>query len=199
MVERSDEAMAKARHARTVLEDLGQGGWLAEAALTIGTIARWRGELDLAERETRIGHRLFRERGDLGNAVLAARDLARTLLVRRQSEEARALADEILSETGAYDLEPQIEGRSILASVRANEGELVDAERLAREALSLVEPTQFLNLHGEVLSDFAEILMSAGRSDVARDAAEDSLRRFEQKGNLVGASRARSILARVID
>jgi class 3 adenylate cyclase/tetratricopeptide (TPR) repeat protein len=199
MVEGFDEAMNHARHARTVLEDLGQGGWLAEAALTIGTIARWRGDLDLAERETRLGHRLFRDRGDLGNAALAARDLARTLMVRRQLEEARALADEILSETGAYDLEPQIEGRSILAQVQAYEGALVDAERLAREALSLVEPTQFLNLHGEVLSDLAEILMAAGRSDAAHGAAEESFRRFQQKGNQVGMSRSRKIIERVID
>jgi hypothetical protein len=191
--------MDHARHARTVLEDLGQGGWLAEAALTIGTIARWRGDLDLAERETRIGHRLFRERGDLGNAVLAARDLARTLLVRRQTEGAHALADEILADTGAYDLEPQIEGRSILAMVRASEGALEEAERLAREALSLVEATQFLNLHAEVLSDYAEILTAASRSDMARNAAEESLRRFQQKGNMVGVSRTRTILANVID
>jgi hypothetical protein len=76
---------------------------------------------------------------------------------------------------------------------------LVDAERLAREALSLVEPTQFLNLHGEVLSDLAEILMAAGRSDAARGAAEESFRRFQQKGNQVGMSRSRKIIERVID
>jgi tetratricopeptide (TPR) repeat protein len=144
------------------------------------------------------GRRLFRERGDIGNAALAARDLARTLMVRRRPDEARSLADEILRETGAYDLEPQIEGRAILALVHATEGDTPEAERLALEALALVEATQFSNLHAEVLSDLAEVLLSAHMHDRAREAAEESLRRFSMKGNLVGVARSQDLLKRVI-
>jgi len=56
-----------------------------------------------------------------------------------------------------------------------------------------------LNLHAEVLSDLATVLVAAHRNDDARHAAEESLRLFYRKGNLMGVSRARGILGYLDD
>jgi len=199
MVGRLDEAARHAIEARETFKDLGQQGWLAQAALTVGTIAAWSGDLEVGENETRTGYLHFHDSGDPSNVALAARDMARVLFARGSVDEAGRFAGEVMDVTGEYDLEPQIEGRSILAMVRSKEGALEEAELLARDALSMVEPTQFLNLHAEVLSDLATVLVAAHRNDDARHAAEESLRLFYRKGNLMGVSRARGILGYLDD
>jgi Flp pilus assembly protein TadD len=51
-----------------------------------------------------------------------------------------------------------------------------------------------LSVKGETLVDLAEVLTAGGRSDQARDALEQALALFEQKGNVVMAGRTRSRL-----
>ena len=71
-----------------------------------------------------------------------------------------------------------------------------EAERVAREALAIVEPTDLLDLRGDVLLELAVVLRSAGRLDRARECVERAVGLYEAKGNTVAADRARALMDR---
>jgi hypothetical protein len=71
------------------------------------------------------------------------------------------------------------------------------AERVIREALALIEPTEFLSLHCEVLSDAAEIAVMAGRGTDAVTALESALALHERRGATGFAEETRARLATV--
>ena len=84
-----------------------------------------------------------------------------------------------------------------MAKIRARRGELDVAERLAREAVALVDETDLLNTQGDTLADLSEVLSLAGRPDEAAAVLEQAADRFEQKGNLVSLEHARRLAARL--
>ena len=84
--------------------------------------------------------------------------------------------------------------RLTIARVAAESGRHAEAEETAREA-AIVEKTDLLDLHGDVLVDLAEILRLAGREEEARESAEAALDLYLRKGNDVAADRARALLA----
>ena len=84
--------------------------------------------------------------------------------------------------------------RQVRAKVRARRGEHVEAERLALEAVAIGEGTDVLNSQGDAHADLAEVLMLSGKAVEAAAALEQALDRYERKGNLVMARRARARL-----
>ena len=71
-----------------------------------------------------------------------------------------------------------------------------EAEALARDAVALVAPTDLLSHRGDAMLDLAEVLRSNSRTDEYHDAvASRSFTCTKQKGNVIGAARARSLLA----
>jgi class 3 adenylate cyclase/tetratricopeptide (TPR) repeat protein len=74
--------------------------------------------------------------------------------------------------------------RQVQARVYAARGEHAEAEALALEAMDIAEGTDGLNYQGDALSDLAEVLAAAGRTDEAAAALEQALERYERKKNL---------------
>jgi len=85
--------------------------------------------------------------------------------------------------------------RRARAKLHASRGELDHAERVAREALELVERTDFVPLHCEVLSDLADLLLLSGRAAEAATALETALALHERKGATGLAQQTRDRLA----
>jgi tetratricopeptide (TPR) repeat protein len=85
--------------------------------------------------------------------------------------------------------------RPVMAKVYARRGNQHEAERLAREAVGIAEATEDIAGQGDVYADFAEVLELGGKLDEASAALEQALARYERKGNLVSAARARERLA----
>jgi tetratricopeptide (TPR) repeat protein len=83
----------------------------------------------------------------------------------------------------------------VRAKAIANGGRLAEGEQLAREAVALAQDTDDINLHGDALMALAEVLRLAERPDEAAPFIDQALRLYEQKGNLVSAGKARSLLA----
>ena len=83
----------------------------------------------------------------------------------------------------------------MLARLRAREGD-AKAEELIDEAVVIVERTDFLFDRGTVYLDRAEVMELLGRDEDARGARERALEVFEEKGDLVSASRTRDLLER---
>jgi class 3 adenylate cyclase/tetratricopeptide (TPR) repeat protein len=99
-------------------------------------------------------------------------------------------------ELGASDdAVTQMAWRLVEAKIQARHGEHVEAERLAHEAVAIVDPTQLLNSQADAYADLAEVLALAGKTDAAREALDQALERYERKENLVSAERVRARLA----
>ena len=69
------------------------------------------------------------------------------------------------------------------------------AEILAREAVDLVESTDWLHLRAELHCDLAEVVVLSGAGDEAGHSLEHALDLYEEKGDLPDADRVRARLA----
>jgi hypothetical protein len=83
--------------------------------------------------------------------------------------------------------------------VLARRDKHADAEWLAREAVAMGEETESPDAQGNAYADLAEVLLLAGRRDEAVAAFETAVERYESKGNIVSAKRARERLAELRD
>ena len=81
------------------------------------------------------------------------------------------------------------------ARVHAHREEHADAQRLAREAIEIVERTDQLTYQGDALCDLAEVLAAEGRTNEAAATFEQSLDRYERKKNLAMVAQVRHRLA----
>jgi hypothetical protein len=81
--------------------------------------------------------------------------------------------------------------RQVRARILARRGEHAKAEQLARDAVSLAGETDMLNFHGNALADLADVYALAGHAEDGCAQLEQALTLYDQKGNLVGAARAR--------
>ncbi len=106
------------------------------------------------------------------------------------AELSRELAEE-------SDVLAQVNWRQAMAKVMARRGDAVEALRLAREAVALMEQTDGLNHAGDALVDLAEVLNLVGQPDESAERLKSALRLYEQKENLVSAAKVRELLIAV--
>jgi tetratricopeptide (TPR) repeat protein len=83
----------------------------------------------------------------------------------------------------------------VQAKVLARRGDLDDAVRLAREAVSWYEDSDFINLHGDALMDLGEVLDRSGHHAEALEASREALAKYERKGDVPAIDRARRRIA----
>ena len=95
------------------------------------------------------------------------------------------------------DLSAQFSWRAIRAKLEAQAGNLEEGAKLGFEALEIVEQTDALTQHGEVLLDLAQVLSLANRLEEAVDRVESALELFSQKGNVSSADRAQTLLSAI--
>jgi class 3 adenylate cyclase/tetratricopeptide (TPR) repeat protein len=153
------------------------------------------GDLDEAEAHLRAGAEVFAGIGETGNRATVTAQLADVLARQGRLDEAARVAEDSKAISAADDLDAQPRWRAALARVLASQGESGEAERLAREALDLLEPTDFIVLQAEVFDLVAELFAAAGRVDEAKSALERALALHERKANVVSAERSRAALS----
>ena len=90
------------------------------------------------------------------------------------------------------DAATQMLARGLLAKVAARRGDAVAAEQLAREGTVISEQTEQLTCSADAYADLAEVLRLIGKEDEAQAANDEALERYERKGHVVGARRARA-------
>src|SRR5205823_6883894 len=108
-----------------------------------------------------------------------------------EADSATQVAEEL---SAPDDVLAQALWRQVRAKLLARAGEHEEAERLAREAVSLLGQTDMLNSHANALTDLAEVLALTGRPEAALPDLERAVGLFERKGNAVQAGRARAAL-----
>ncbi len=118
--------------------------------------------------------------------------IAYALCAQRRYAEALALSD--MAADRVVFVWDQILWRCASGKASAGLGELERGLSLTREAVALAQNTDAINLHGNALMDLAEVASLADQEMEAGSAIEAAIALYEQKGNLVSAARARSML-----
>ena len=148
------------------------------------------GEPAAAEIAAREAHEMYREFQDL--SASAGSLLARALLDQGRIDEADRYARMTAETVQLDDIATQMEWRSVRARVLASRGDRAQAEAVAREAVALGRPTDYLEFYAHALLALAEAL--ADRPDEAVTCLEEAIRLYERKESAVGVERTRARL-----
>jgi tetratricopeptide (TPR) repeat protein len=194
-----DVARAGIQYSRAVWQDLGVAAGLAGLTDVAADIEWYAGNPYGVEREWRSGYEAYREMGAGGHLATWAAWLALSLVDLDRDDEAFQLTLESEGLAAVDDITAQVPWREARARILARRGETGEAERLAQEAVTIVEGTDFLTLQGDAQMVLADVLRLAGRADDATEAARRALERYDQKGNIVAAGWARDLLLELTD
>ena len=136
-----------------------------------------------------VGERSFLSTADgyLGQALYALGDVD-AAEIRASTAAELGASDDALTQTLA---------RQVKAKVLASRRRYMEAECLAREAISLACATDLLNVQADAYSDLADVLALTAKTEEVAAALEQALERYERKGNIVMADRTRARLADV--
>jgi DNA-binding SARP family transcriptional activator len=180
---------------REVVGDLGLRVTAASAAETYGIVEMLAGDPAAAERELAWGHGILEEIGESQTFPDLAAKLADALYAQGRDDRAFELSEVSRQATSPDDLSAGVQWRAVQAKLLARRGDTVEAEALAREATAVAGETDFLVLRADALMDLAEVLRLGGREGESAPVVRQALELYEQKGNAVGAGRARALLA----
>ena len=155
------------------------------------------GNLDVAERELRIACEETEAIGELGFLSSMTPILIDILLAQGRDREAleateRWRADRL---TVPEDVDAHAGWRRVRARALARFGEFDEAEQLAREAIEMLAPSDFVNNQADAQVGLAEVLALAGRGDDAAAASAEAIRLYEAKGNLIAIAALRGSAA----
>jgi class 3 adenylate cyclase/tetratricopeptide (TPR) repeat protein len=153
------------------------------------------GQFAAAEAAAREGMELLERLGDKGFFSSTVGQLAEALVRQGRDEEAEAAAQRARELAAPDDFDPLFRWRVVQARVLAHRGELTEAEHLAREAVEIVDRTDWYVQRGEARAVLAEVLELAGRPEEARRANEQAVEYFELKGSVADAERIRRRLS----
>ena len=92
---------------------------------------------------------------------------------------------------GRDDLLTQILWRGVRARLLTRRGEPVEAETLARAAVTLADATDFVNHRADALLDLSYVLEASCRESETVAATSRALLLYESKGNVVAGAHAR--------
>jgi tetratricopeptide (TPR) repeat protein len=95
----------------------------------------------------------------------------------------------------SQDLAGNVLSLSVRAMVAARRGAFEDAEKMARDAIALIEAGDFINDQADARMALAEVLQLAGRVSEAAEAVREALDRYGVKGNVTQSVMAEARLA----
>ncbi len=166
-----DEAEPALEDARALFEEAGAETHRARSLMLLGEVAARRGDLPRAERLLRDSIRVLKAVGDRGTLCESQRRLAQVLVRLGRVEEAELVALESRRTVGPHDQSSRSTTRLALALVRAAQGRDVEAEALLREALEVLEGTDFRLTEIEPLEALVQFLVERDRGDEAEPFA----------------------------
>jgi hypothetical protein len=157
-------------------------------------VAELKGDLAGAQKLLLDGYTRLESMGEQGLLSITAALLSRIAYERGELDEAFSWTRKTRELSAVDDTAAQAIWRGVRARALARRDGLDEAERLAREGVTLAERTDHTALIGDALLDLADVLETVGRSDEAAAAARLALAHYESKGHEVSAARARALL-----
>jgi len=195
MLGRFRDAQDVAAKAMAIAEDLGSTWSFALAARMAGDVERLTGDWQAAERMYRRGYEILDRMGEKGQLSTLAVLLGNAVYAQGRHDEAFDLTKVSSDVASPEDFMSQMLWRALRAKVLARRGAASEAESLGRDAVEVGRKTDSIDVQGDVIMDLFDVLRHAGRAEAAREAAEEALGLYGQKGNVVSAARARAVLA----
>ncbi|HYZ78154.1 MAG TPA: adenylate/guanylate cyclase domain-containing protein [Gaiellaceae bacterium] len=185
-----DAGREKAERSHSMLQDLGRRVTAAGACYFAAEVELLAGEPARAEEIARSAFDTLNALGETVNSAVVAAVLAEALVRQGRFDEAEALTE--TSERTAWpdDLHAQVGWRATRAQAVSGRGDAAGGERLAREALAMLDGADDLDLRGDALVALATTLAGPEREAAYREA----LGLYEAKGNLASADRVRGLL-----
>jgi class 3 adenylate cyclase/tetratricopeptide (TPR) repeat protein len=190
-----DQARELFARGRAIIAELGLASWLYGQTLFTGSAELMAGDPVAAEREFRYGYEGLEKMGETGVRSTSAAYLAESLYQQGRYAEAESYAAVCRETSSPDDAMSQVGWRIVGARLAARRGRPEEGERLAREAVELAEPTDSVDQQGDAWSALAETLLLAGKPSEAASSFEEALRRYELRGNIPAAAKARGRLA----
>ena len=172
------------------LEDVGLKVWAANTAQEAFMIESIAGTPEAATGRLMSSYETFEQMGEKGFRSTIAGFLAQALLAQGEHAESARFSQMCEDAAAPDDALSQILWRRSRARLLAHQGNLEQAEALAREAVQLAAKTDFLTDHADARLDLAEILALSDRRIAALAEIEEATRCYERKGNLPSLERA---------
>ena len=189
---RAAEAERLVGRSRRAMDEHGERLW--RLSIEIAGVPLRAGDPAAAERELRPAYEALKSMGEKTHFSTLVELLANAVYMRGRYEEAEALTRECEEAAHSNDVHAQIRWRAIRAKAIARKGEFEFADKLGREAVAFAAESDFLNDHADALVDYAEVLRLADRRAEASSAVVSAVTLYEQKGNVVSATKARALL-----
>jgi tetratricopeptide (TPR) repeat protein len=177
---------------RRRLRELGREREYAVTATCAWDVCLWAGHWEQGEAILREGYDQHEQMGNKAALSMTAIELGSCLYRRGSLDEAEHYAELGGELSSSDDVFNEAHLLRLRANVQAARGDLAAAESLARQAVEVSTRTEFLELTAAAWLALAEILGAGGNEGSI--AAHEALALYERKGNLVGASWARSLL-----
>jgi class 3 adenylate cyclase/tetratricopeptide (TPR) repeat protein len=153
------------------------------------------GRFEEAEAAARVGIERLERLGEQGFRSTMVGLLAEALCLQGRYVEADECAQMTADLAMEDDFDPRFRWRVVRARVLADRGDFDEAEKLAREAVEIVEQTDWYLHRGQALSSLGQVLELAGRADDAGAAYKRALGEFERKGALADVEATRRRIA----
>jgi tetratricopeptide (TPR) repeat protein len=160
---RHEEALAEYGRARDLFAEVGAATNLARSILRIGRLVARRGDTAEAERLLRESIRILQPTEDRGTLCEVQRSLAEILLEQGKTDAAEVYALKAVETVGPQDVSSQSTTRKTLAMVRAAKGRDDEAEALFREAIDILERSEYTRFLSEPLKAIIQFLDERGR------------------------------------
>ena len=194
LIGRIPEARAMIARGREKISELGDRILLSTADAVAGTIALLSGDVEEAIRSLQRSYADKVATGDRGFASTTAAELAEAYLESQDLAHAWEYGA-IARETSARDdIASQAAGRQVQARVLSARGEHGEAEALAREAVEILERSDYLTYRGEALVHLARVLYAAGKADEAVAAARAAVELYDRKGATFLVERTKKLI-----
>ena len=194
-----DQALSLAKASLAFAKDIGARRPIALSHIRMGEVLYAAGDLAGSRAMLEEGHAVLDPQTMQETLVEASWKLSRTCLALGDTAAARTYAEAAVAAAPKTDRYSAVTVRIALAAVCASEGDIVEAERLLREALTSAELTGYRALTTDACLALAVLLASQQRHREARPYLERARAFFS--GDLTSSRRSEidTLLAREID
>ena len=191
-----EEARELCGTGRAIFEELGLRRKLAVMTMITAMADMTAGDPVTAERDLRWAFEVLESVGERAWLAPAAAMSAHTLIAQGRNEEAEQFIT--MAERSAHnaDVWVRVTSRIIRAMLLLRAAEFERATALAREAVDLVEKTDWLMLQGYSWTILALVSYTNGKPREGTEALEHALRAYEQKGDTAVSAQTRMLFSR---